>query len=1044
MQQYTPNVTTAQGHSFVNMIPQTANNLFNLTTPDKANTVDALTGRERQVVADVYWKSIVAKEAGLILTQIFPVVNYSDATGDVLTFEEIKFGPTLTSQRPEWGTSREISWSQTTKMARITSYGTAFRFTMNWRDSPQGQTIFVEGIAHMAQQTQNSLLFDAMIAIMNSRAEDDFLRLVTDQSSKGLNPYEALRDEINAAHIIQTERPIEEIDAMAKEIMSRLNGATYDAILLPADLEQRLKTNPTYADYNKAGPQALAVRTADVVVDDRPAPLFVNLGSRAVRVVPFEPNYEQLKINNGNALLESEGTYGEFYEIFSHIPFDHFNWTSDNQAIELKNNAGACWTKITLMDVVEHSGIFDRVTGDIIPIEKYTNYDAANDTFDKNDDMWTKPNGEPVLVWGELSDEDLDNGNFQQIVNCIAKKYSSINDDASLIHSRVRELQSQAGDAAGKNYLNLLKTTANVEGALNRVVNAIANIFPNSYLLRQDYAPAWGGRNLVDNVALHVFLPLAEFVPSRDGAGQAFAFTQLQNAVLGRERYRNGANFDADNEAYVRAAIRYESARKILAPNNAPFLDAGATATNETARLARLSNGLPAIESDNQRDAINALEARYLVILDRVILARVNGVLVLGAQGRGFANLFSRNDAETYVAAAGADNLIINPENLSETLTRAQVQDLLRTGGTTGVIWREMSSTVPTGLTALLATRLQHYNSIQAAASTDSAMAAMADAHRMHVEGNASDILSTLLSISRGTTIGAPDRPAFPDAIPRDLLAFGSRNLLRRLAEIHSANSPAAVVFGAAFLTSSVNLHTLRRWYGLGLPLPLQALVFRPNITYRFSKVVCMKSGVETGFVALKSQRFTYESESDHQYMSCHLTYAAAPHVKRPQNIHVFRMAYPKRYVAGKSCGFYTDDDEIKGHQLDPHRAMHGHIIPIGRGTGGAPRSQVYSLTGLLEHHRFLLDRQCRFDDSQKLPGARRFVARIGSYRFADPVPNERRSRDSQPNAIVVRGSWKSAKTAGITEKNIGVGHAKGLDFLGDMYATNVNSITAY
>jgi hypothetical protein len=153
--------------------------------------------------------------------------------------------------------------------------------------------------------------------------------------------------------------------------------------------------------------------------------------------------------------------------------------------------------------------------------------------------------------------------------------------------------------------------------------------------------------------------------------------------------------------------------------------------------------------------------------------------------------------------------------------------------------------------------------------------------------------------------------------------------------------SGLARVIALKFLFTRIHRKSIIRWAELGLPLPFQGVIFRPNITHRVSHAIaCMRGRANLGHTLIGKAKFTYGSDPGPQSIMGHFTFYSLPVIEKPWNVCVIPAITVDQYLGGKGTQWINVEKEMKG-QSEQEESMLGLIIPLR-----AEMPMVTSITG--------------------------------------------------------------------------------------------------
>lgn len=136
------------------------------------------------------------------------------------------------------------------------------------------------------------------------------------------------------------------------------------------------------------------------------------------------------------------------------------------------------------------------------------------------------------------------------------------------------------------------------------------------------------------------------------------------------------------------------------------------------------------------------------------------------------------------------------------------------------------------------------------------------------------------------------------------------------------------------WLMSKISMDNFMKCCNNNVFVPVNVLLFRPNITYNVSSAILMKAGPETGKTYTGFHDFAVTNNIRNKSLIGHFTFQEKAVVEEPRNIMIAEDIFIQNYVRGFNTNFITMDDidsqvRANGGVTQGANSMYSFIVPI-------------------------------------------------------------------------------------------------------------------
>jgi len=894
-----------------------ANALSNVQQPDYPLSFDQYSGEPLRMLAEIVWQVGIMDKSDFFLTDILPVQETNKLTADLnMTI----FEPKLMDTNPEWSQAKLVSFSKRQRRKRLIRRGLQMELEQGFADTEYGRDTFNRYVMTIIKSQRDTLSTEILLALEQAPLDTEDLMLKKDPRWRGMTTADYMSDEVFFYGIMQKNaRPFEALDARIRKNMAFVDGQ-YDTLIVPSHVTGYTKSvKDKYLDYNMAGPSGQALSRANPDNNDDKG-LYPGISGNLI--VPLRPTFEQYRMNHGAALMTSPFSVGEYYCCKSYIDFSSKYWTPDNQAIEIYDETDSTRKKITLLEICMHSGLFDK-DGSLLALDSpnmpYREYkgDLNVDWSKGYYDMWSDENGKPLRLFGEMHQRSLSSLDIVQWAKAVSmrlKKESNLTAEkwATMELAWMGDVDAKGTEAAFDKQLENLfpESEPSISQAAAEQVRKISQT--RTLAMPAGTVPVWRRPDSLK--------PDAAYSITNTRIDAMLKKLQLPISML------------PDTERLELATAIY--AYNIRTGNNYPLLTAQEDITAARAAFkVEYTKESPAL-----RKEITELQSRYKDILKESI--------ELDASKVPLANYFLDNSQsmdetkarEAYTAwqTTGKPPALIpaNPESTGGWLPMSleDLNDYFAEDATND--WPPTSFTLGSHLAAL-------HRLIQSNDGTHDA--ALADLHSNAHQGLRSMLRSMSIG-DQGEGFLVRPRRVFSSEEAAEIMgvagAITSDSFQRNWKHMELLSGLPRII-ALKFLFTRIHQKSIIRWAELGLPLPFQGVIFRPNITHRVSHAIaCMRGRANLGHTLIGKAKFTYGSDPGPQSIMGHFTFYSLPVIEKPWNVCVIPAITVDQYLGGKGTQWIDVALEMTG-KSEPEQSMLGLIIPLR-----AEMPMVTSITG--------------------------------------------------------------------------------------------------
>jgi len=964
-----------------------ANALNNVQQPDYPLAFDQYTGEPLRMLSEIVWQVGIMDKSNFFLTDILPVQETNKLTVDM---NMTVFDPKLMDTNPEWSQAKLVSFSKRQRRKRLERRGLQMELEQGFADTEYGRDTFNRYVMAIIKSQQDTLSIEILLALEQAPLDTEELMLKKDPRWRGMSITDYLADEIFFYGIMQKNpRPFEALDARIRKNMAFVDGQ-YDTLIVPAHVTGFAKSAMNkYLDYDKAGPAGPALSRSNPDNNDNRS---LYPGISGDLIVPLRPTFEQYRTNHGAALMTSPYTVGEYYCCRSHIDFSSKYWTPDNQAIEIYDESDSTRKKISLLEICLNSGLF-RKDGSLIgmndPDMPYRDFsgDLNVDSSKGIHDMWSDENGQPLRFFGQMNKRHL---NTQDIVHWAKAVAAHLKREYNLTAEQYVDPQNEA-----------------------KIGNVLGNIFPrSSSLFSQALAQTTGISPAPSDVQMKKLPP-----------GSVFAWIATteedrnDGAILRtkREQVLKKLKWGQDHPDIRASALFVYAANSIPGVKKTPLIREDATQEQARRVVAAVNEDL----SEEQQRQVSVLLQKFEAILQSGEIAGTLGTGVLKMTNQVLSKEQVAQIAEDWKNDIFPRQIPSDPTFTSGWLPMTKTDLLSYFGsGSQRQRWPDQPYWIGSHMAALH--RLVNSNNGEH------------DVRLASLHENASQ---NLRSVLRQFSIGDkaaneallnPRQYFFTEAEAQEIMdisaAVSSADFLEHARQIDRLDGLVGLL-ATKFLLTEIHETNFVRWGEMSLPLPVQGVIFRPNITHRVSHAIaCMRGRVNLGYTAIGKAKFTYGSDPGPQSIMGHFTFYSLPVIEKPWNVAVIPAITIDSYIGGKGTQWINVKKEMQNKSTG-QESMLGLIIPLR-----AEMPFVTSITG----STFDLERvqQLQLLEEPYFPQAARFRVTAGTWKMYCDDQDYIHSRPgyNQRNFICLPGKYwfrEELEFKGIHE---GKGHFENTD----------------
>jgi hypothetical protein len=981
-------------HSFTpnKSSPLPANALNNVQQPDYPLLFDQYTGNPMKEMAEMVWQTGIMDKSEFLLTDILPLET---VPGITVQMSYMTFDPKLMDTNPEWSQAKLVSFSRRQKRKRLQRRGLQIELEQGFASEEAGRDTFNHLIEAVVLSQRDTLSVDVLLSLQNAPIDTEEL-YKKDPRWKGQGVADAMADEIWFHGIMQkVGRPFEQMDSKIRANMAQVNG-DYDTLIVPSRITGYAKSAMNkYLDFNTAGPAGPALSNINPDNADNRG---LYPGMSGDLIIPLKPSYEQSDLTGGHSLMSSPMAVGEYYRCFSHIDFSSQHWTPDNQAVELYDETDSSRKKIALLEIVQHSGLFDE-EGKLRPMNElpYTGGELKLDNTkmaEKREngiyDMFTEEDGvTTTTLFGQISPRFL---HPRDVVEWARQAVQHLEREVHFTSQDFKKMMDAADVELSKDKV----TPDTIFKAKGELANFINNAFPRNAYANEKLKAIAGGvfRNLLTSNLPSVFVA--------NGEGRTESSRDLAREALLGKIFGGDADVSVSHEKSVAASHLWTS---LMVGGHTESVSPDWSVTQMEAARKALK-----LTAEQKRRALE-LHSKGVQIL-RSESARGGDeweLLPESLASEGFAQKvfeeWKANPSHPPSQLPGNPESPEHPASLEVLSKYFGPRASLKwptTGGNVNFLTPLVRSQITQhfdiarmseehGSTAydVMQTELQSRGSVhlQQAFSQMSIGLAQTDDER-RAASNAALINPRR---QRSVTFNATD--------VQGLLNQTGNSFVKAWEDVQKISSGLVRLFGLLFLSSEVHEETITRWANTGLALPFQGVIFRPNITHFVSGAIACKRGrANLGYMAIGKGNFTYGSDPGPQSIMSHYTFYSGGIIEKPYNVSLMPAITVDQYLGGKGCRWIDFQKEID-YKSDPEESMYGLVIPLR-----AEMPFVTCITGStwdLQHTR---DQQLR--EEPYFPQALRFRMTTGTLKMLEDASENEQTVPTPRNYLCLPGKY--------------------------------------
>jgi len=887
-----------------------ANALSNVQQPDYPLSFDQYSGEPLRMLAEIVWQVGIMDKSDFFLTDILPVQETNKLTADLnMTI----FEPKLMDTNPEWSQAKLVSFSKRQRRKRLIRRGLQMELEQGFADTEYGRDTFNRYVMTIIKSQRDTLSTEILLALEQAPLDTEDLMLKKDPRWRGMSTADYMSDEVFFYGIMQKNaRPFEALDARIRKNMAFVDGQ-YDTLIVPSHVTGYTKSvKDKYLDYNMAGPSGQALSRANPDNNDDKG-LYPGISGNLI--VPLRPTFEQYRMNHGAALMTSPFSVGEYYCCKSYIDFSSKYWTPDNQAIEIYDETDSTRKKITLLEICMNSQLFAN-DGSLLGLDElpYAQHhgELRHKPADGIHDMWTDDLGNPLQFFGQMHQRSLSSLDIVQWAKAVALKLKKEFNFGPTEYATWLEAEPKKGVA---------RSTQE-----NKVAEIMENIFPKAV---GTAGMTKGSERLA---AAKPGSVLVWMLKKGVSTGTSSDVAATRQRSIFRKIFPDYTSEALTTEETIPAAAGVYAAyviNKKAVKDQSGFVSILDDLSTAETKLQTAY----AVLSDSEKNAAAELVAKYKGILKEK---------TAGGQLSYALSSLTMNAAEAEAAFVEWTDTAV-PEMIPShpefdkgflMMNREDLQEYFPSNEPGKKTWPQTPIYVSCHMAALHT--LIHSNQGEHDAL-------LADLH----ENASPEFRSILRSIgdqAANEALIAPRR-AFVLKYARDIVK-AARSLMDKNFKIHQQNIESMTAglirhLAMKFIHSEIHKDTVIRWASIGLPLPFQGVIFRPNITHRVSHAIaCMRGRANLGHTLIGKAKFTYGSDPGPQSIMGHFTFYSLPVIEKPWNVCVIPAITVDQYLGGKGTQWINVEKEMKG-QSEQEESMLGLIIPLR-----AEMPMVTSITG--------------------------------------------------------------------------------------------------
>jgi hypothetical protein len=1027
-------------HSFMpnKSSPLPANALNNVQQPDYPLLFDQYTGDPIKMLAEIVWQVGIMDKSEFLLTDILPIQQVDKITVDM---SWIEFQPKLMDTNPEWSQAKLVSFGRRQKRKRLTRRGIQMEMEQGFASEEFGRETFNRYIEAIVMSQRDTLAVDVLLSLQNAPLDTEEL-WKKDPRWKGKGTAEALAVVVWFHGIIQkVKRPFEMMDSKIRQNMAFVNG-DYDTLIVPARITGFAKAAMNqYLDYYTAGASGPALsKTNPDNADNRG----LYPGISGDLIIPLKPSYEQSDLTGGHSLMSSPMAVGEYYRCFSHIDFSNKHWTPDNQAIEIYDETDSTRKKITLLEIMQNSGLFDE-EGSLIAIDDLK-YDAgelklSNVTggpFGKKNpkvddgiyDMFTQDDGKtPTHLFGHINHRFMHPKDVVEWAKNCAMHLKREN-------GLTAEAFKDAETAINGNLAKGLLLSEAVGVATAPWMLFIKNCFPRSaYAVagltrfgRDEeeeqafegeeteegsdiFSKAPGSADLIRNLYAGNLPSLFQAVPA-DGIGSSGG-DSARSALLTKIF---GVQVGDISDEKAQAASHLWASQKVVGHRDTVSVESSVSQMETARKALKLST--------EQKRAAAALHAKSGAVLRSVAASG-------SVSWRPVPNSVASEGVARDIYEKWNNDRSFAPSTLPGNPVRPEIPlsitELGRYFGAHATLkWPSTGGNVSFLTPHLRSLMVQHHRMAQlseehGSSAYDVFQSQLQTSGSKHLHGALSAMAIGLNKANNEGLLNPRNRRdhAFSDVddtVIQNLLNLTTDTYVSAWDAVQTMSSGLVRLCALLFLSSEVHEETLTRWANCGLPLPFQGVIFRPNITHFVSGAIACKRGrANLGYMAIGKGNFTYGSDPGPQSLMAHYTFYSGGIIEKPFNVCLLPAITVDQYLGGKGCRWIDFEKELH-FKSEPEESMYGLIIPLR-----AEMPFVTSITGSTFDLPETREQQLR--EEPYFPQALRFRKTTGTQKMLDDMSENEQTVPNPRNFICFPGQYRFRAESEFTKMHEGKGH---------------------
>lgn len=946
-----------------------ANELNSVSMPDYSQLFDQDTGSKYQMLAEDIVQTTIMYKNDFILSDILPQKRVDQTS---ITIDSIEFDPTTMDENPELGEAKLLTFNRRRRTVRIQRRGIQAAMEDGFKNDPLGASHWGRYMLAMVHAGVDTLIIHALMALQDAPLEIPDKIRKRNQRYAGRTAAAYMQEKAFFFGIVQTsDRPFEACDSYIRDEMAAIGG-DYDTLILPSKLSGHVKAAKSYyLDYDKAGPAGPALAKSDSYERKEPSsyPGFSN-----TRIYVIHTHYEAAALNNNQPLLSNLKEIGEYYHLKSHVAFDNPNWTKENQHIELYDQESDERFRVGMLDCIRNSLVMDqdgvRPLSDLPYDQGDVSYNPSSRT---HGDMWSATETSGVHRFGDMPPHTFNISQMSAWANGVA---AVLDRRQYLTKKQWEEITTSLGQIPQPDGTYDFSKISEAERAgFGKAVALLKSIFQDT---NEDFfeVPGWLGENtpaksFYASVIRPYYPPLYTVNHSEQ---KAMDVTKARNFVM--------MLFEGDPEnlkdfiAKKKPNSREETidAFKEVAKRRAYALAGGAEyhyqyKTSEAPR--KLSP-----EATRRAEELYELESRILDSWEE------------------------RDDDPAYELV---------PNSFVTREKGKQILDSKKFGEMPGDLlepWRPMTEQ-----------ELRDYvtGNGPVAWNSDYDLAAYNVFVNPKIASAVSEFSSKIGAVKPGQ-----DLLAVKD-YQINLGVLAETNFLTNWSNLtkHLTGVPRLIM--ALFLAARVRLSFFETLDNFNLPIPFEAVIFRPFISHLVvNGIACKRGMANLGYSAVGNGMFTQGSDPGSQSTKAHFTQYLGAVITHPWNAYILEAMMVIGYYRGKGRGWIDPAMEMARNQ---HRnnSMIPHILPLGTSLPA-----VISVTGSpndLEEFNNL-----HIADEEPIPDFIRLRRTFGTWTLYTQTNNDQNLQPIHENFMCMAGKYWYRGEREFDQIHSGRGHFKDTD----------------